>query len=663
MARSRKSSPTPKSAQSYQHPDSDLPARPEIGAQAHFKQAKPPTKYRFDSSLAPALEWDGQNPSRERAEALIGEIAESGLKLADLAKKEASKERERQIEKLRAKIRDGESSLRKISGPFLDWAGKAERLSFDVPTLPLFVHERLSTSAILDTLKGHNTHWKPGVKTGGMERLAKANRLMLVGNTLRYKRYVSDYPVYLIDNVWDDTAISGFGRKKEYVVETSTKVIERCLLMTTNPGDLVLDPTCGSGTTAFVAEQWGRRWITCDTSRVPLALARQRLLTATYDYFELNDETHGPAGGFVYKRKQNQKGEEVGGIIPHITLGSIANNEPPAEEVLVDRPEIVRNVVRVTGPFTFEATIPTAQGLEGKTETPSVQAEEQEKYVQRMLEVLRRAPVLRLPGNQTVTLKNIRPPAKTLTLDAEALVDKPTLANLADDVSKQPSLTRESEAVAIVFGPENGPLTERLVREAWDEAGLKHYTHLYVIGFAIDPKARQFIDSAGKIGVACTYLQATMDLQMGDLLKNMRSSQIFSVCGLPDVKITRMKPDKSVKKDVGEQWEVELLGLDTFDPITMDADHLKPGEVPAWLLDTDYNGMVFRVRQAFFPRTGAWENLKKSLKVEFEDTVWDHLAGTTSAPFPAGEHKQIAVKVIDPRGNELLVVRKLEETK
>ena len=175
-----------------------------------------------------------------------------------------------------------------------------------------------------------------------------------------------------------------------------------------------------------------------------------------FDYYELKDEKHGPSGGFVYKRKQNQKGEEVGGIIPHVTLGSIANNEPPAEEVLVDRPEIVRNVVRVTGPFTFEATIPAAENLDGKTETASVQAEEQEKYVQRMLEVLRRAPVLRLPANQTVTLKNIRPPAKTLTLDAEALVDKPTLANLADDVSKQPSLTREAEPWRFCSAPKTG---------------------------------------------------------------------------------------------------------------------------------------------------------------------------------------------------------------
>ena len=130
------------------------------------------------------------------------------------------------------------------------------------------------------------------------------------------------------------------------------------MLMTTDPGDLVLDPTCGSGTTAYVAEQWGRRWITIDTSRVPLALARQRLLTATFPYYQLADEKRGPAGGFVYKRKQNNRGEEVGGIVPHVTLKSIANNEPPAEEVLVDRPEVESGITRVTGPFSVEGTIP-----------------------------------------------------------------------------------------------------------------------------------------------------------------------------------------------------------------------------------------------------------------------------------------------------------------
>jgi adenine-specific DNA-methyltransferase len=503
-----------------------------------------------------------------------------------------------------------------------------------------------------------NSHWK--TTREGLSRLVAANRVTATTNSLRYVRYLDDFPVAPIANVWTGLGLGSFTEEQLYVVQTAPKVLERCILMTTDPGDLVLDPTCGSGTTAFVAEQWGRRWITTDTSRVPLALARQRLLTAKFDYYDLKDDKLGPSGGFVYSRRQNKKGEEAGGIVPHVTLKSIANNEPPAEEVLVDRPEIVNGITRVSGPFTFEATIPTAETPGDQTESPATESNTYQNYVDRMLEVLRRAPVLRLPGNQTVTLKSIRPPAKTLTLSAEALVDKPSLANLAADADAQPGLTRETEPVAILFGPENGPIGERLVREAWDEAGLKRYTHLYVIGFAIDPKARQFIDSAGKIGIACTYLQATMDLQMGDLLKNMRSSQIFSVCGLPDVVVRR----KSAKDHPPElPWEVELLGLDTFDPVTMDVDHMKGSEVPAWLLDTDYNGMVFRVRQAFFPRTGAWENLKKALKVEFEESVWDHLAGTVSAPFDGGEHGQIAVKVIDPRGNELMVVKKLEETK
>jgi adenine-specific DNA-methyltransferase len=502
-------------------------------------------------------------------------------------------------------------------------------------------------------LPGLNKAWRTTEQ--GVQALIARKRLQKAGSTLRYKQFLGDFPYTEAGSIWE---IAGRDPDNLYVVQTPTNIVERCVLMTTDPGDLALDPTCGSGTTAFVAERWGRRWITCDTSRVPLALARQRLLTATFDYYKLKDEPRGPAGGFVYERRQNQKGEEVGGIVPHITLKSIANNEPPAEEVLVDRPEVPRNVVRVTGPFSFEATIPTAEGLDSEPETPGIQGEQYESYVQRMLEVLRRSPVLRLPNNQTVTLKSIRPPAKTLALSAEAMVDRPSLANLADDASRQPALARDTDAVAILFGPENGPLSERLVREAWDEAGLKHYSRLYVIGFAIDPKARQFIDSAGKIGIPCTYLQATMDLQMGDLLKNMRSSQIFSVCGLPDVKVERQKAEGR-RQETDELWQVELLGLDSFDPVTMEADHLKAADVPAWLLDTDYNGMVFRVRQAFFPRTGAWENLKKALRVEFEDTVWAHLAGTTSAPFPAGEHGQIAVKVIDPRGNELLVVKKL----
>jgi adenine-specific DNA-methyltransferase len=194
--------------------------------------------------------------------------------------------------------------------------------------------------------------------------------------------------------------------------------------MTTDPGDLVLDPTCGSGTTAYVAEQWGRRWITIDISRGPLALARQRLLTATFPYYQLKDESRGPAGGFVYMRKQNKKGEEVGGIVPHVTLKSIANDEPPAEEVLVDRPEVDSKITRVSGPFCVEATIPTPVDWEGDgIEDSGADTDAHGSHLDRMLEVLRKSPVLQVGGGQTVMLKNVRLPAKSLSLSAEAVVE------------------------------------------------------------------------------------------------------------------------------------------------------------------------------------------------------------------------------------------------
>ncbi len=405
------------------------------------------------------------------------------------------------------------------------------------------------------------------------------------------------------------------------------------MLMTTDPGDLVLDPTCGSGTTAYVAEQWGRRWITIDTSRVPLALARQRLLTATYPYFQLKDETRGPVGGFVYKRKQNNRGEEVGGIVPHVTLKSIANYQPPAEELLVDRPEIEPNITQVSGPFTVEGTIPPPIATASDSDGSGVGVVHDGKFADRMLEVLRKSPVLRLDGNRSVTLKNIRPPAKSLSLSAEAI-----------------QTGEEDKPVAFAFGPENGAVTETLVHQSLREANMKGYAHLYVIGFAIQPNARKLIDDGGLIGVPATYVQATPDLMMGDLLKSLRSSQIFSVCGLPEVEVRPMGDG---------QYEVELLGLDVFDPITMEVEHRRGDDVPAWFLDTDYNNLCFHVCQAFFPRTSAWDNLKRALKGIYDDSVWDHLAGTTSTPFEPGEQRQVAVKVIDDRGNELLVVRSL----
>ena len=904
----------------YKHPESESLLRPDVGTQAQFRKKKPPQKYKYDSSLSPELQWDELNPAREEGEqklaTAIDQLAVIRKKISEadvekLVAENSGLPREALLKLVGGDLDEAQEALRELkamSGPFLNWAGKAERLSFEVPTLPLFVHERLSTKAILETLKGHerdrqqdmfrlfgdpqhsvtdqilgayehtdkwvnrmilgdslvvmnsllryeflgeqvqmiyidppygvrfgsnfqpfvrerdvshnddkamtrepemvqayrdtwelglhsyltylrdrlllarellhpsgsifvqisdeNVHhvrevmdevfgaenfvgiinvaktsglasadslavacdyllWysrlrdplkfrplyverepygheaeiyhhiessdgsrrpltkseregrepippnakryrldnltKPGpgskfvfdfegrsfdpgkrwwgTTPDGMRALAENRRLQATGNTLNYVRFWSDFPFLPLNNLWEDTGTGGFLEEKLYVVQTRVKIIERCLLMTTDPGDLVLDPTCGSGTTAYVAEQWGRRWITVDTSRVPLALARQRLLTATFPYYELKDESRGPAGGFVYKHKQNKKGEEIGGIVPHVTPSSIANNEPPKEEVLVDRPEIKTGVTRVTGPFWFEATIPTPVDWEGDGIEDSGVAENYGSFVERMLEVLRRSPVLRLEGNRTVTFKSVRPPAKTLSLSAEALVEN-----------------GNDKPVAFVFGPENGAVSEKLVFEAAREAYAKSYTHLYVIGFAIQPNARTLVENCAEVvGIPATYVQATPDLMMGDLLKHMRSSQIFSVCGLPEIKVHRAEAKNGLPK-----YQVELVGLDVFDPMTMEVDH-EPGEhVPAWFLDTNYNELSFHVSQAFFPRTSAWDNLKRALRGVYEDTVWEHLASNMSEPFEPGEHKQIAVKVIDDRGNELLVIEKLQ---
>jgi hypothetical protein len=238
---------------------------------------------------------------------------------------------------------------------------------------------------------------------------------------------------------------------------------------------------------------------------------------------------------------------------------------------------------------------------------------------------------------------------------------KPTLAEAigaADERNKR-LLPFSDKVVGIVFGPENGAVGERLVQEAARETYMKGYAHLFVIGFAIHPNARQFIDNCSAIaGVTADYVQMTPDVIMGDLLKTTRASQIFSVAGRPDVTLRTATPEASGGPP---RFVVELRGVDTFDPTTMIPASRKGDDVPAWMLDSDYNGRVFRATQVFFPRTSAWDALKKALKATHEDSVWNHLAGTTSAPFEKGMHDEIAVKVIDDRGNELLVVKRLSE--
>lgn len=494
----------------------------------------------------------------------------------------------------------------------------------------------------------------------GMKKLVDANRIQLEGKYLRYVLYLDDYRLAKQTASWMDTAGA---RNKSYVVQTSTEVLKRCILMATEPGDLVIDPTCGSGTTAYVAEQWGRRWITCDTSRVPLALARQRLLTATFPYYELKDQYLGPQGGFVYKRKQNRKGEEVGGLVPHITLKSIANDEQPAMEVLVDRPEVNGKVTRVAGPFVVEATIAPAQAVdlnESAVTEPGAQSfddalgdadaangglslqvgasagryADPATHIERMTQVLRQSKTLRLPGNRELVLADIRRMTDSDAIHAEGL-------------------DAEGNRIAVVFGPEDGAISSDVVFEAAREAYFLKFPHLYFFGFAIQAKARELLEDRAKLRVPCTYVTVTPDVAMSDLLKTSRASEIFSVTGLPDA-VVRKAGKKN--EDDADLYEVELSGLDIFNPATMKQEDIPAQNLPAWMLDTDYDGMCFYATQVFFPKTAAWDNLQKSLKAEFDPSVWEHLAGTVSEPFPLGPKRRVAVKVIDERGNELMRV-------
>jgi adenine-specific DNA-methyltransferase len=480
-----------------------------------------------------------------------------------------------------------------------------------------------------------------------LRKLASVGRLQVKGKNLFYRRFLDDYPVRAIPNSWDDTASGGFlkGESKIYVVQTNTLVIQRCLLMTTDPGDLVFDPSCGSGTTAFVAEQWGRRWITCDTSRVPLALARQRLLTATFPWYELKGPSRGPAGGFVYVRKQNKKGEEIGGLVPHITLKSIANNESPVMETLVNRPEINNSITRITGPFTVEATIPPADDMAAMSkykteEIPAAYGVEPATYLDRMIEVLRRCKTLRLPGNKTLSFEAVHRLTDMEFIHAEAI-----------------EKNNEDKRVAIVFGPSEGAITSDLVVGASAEAyWQKQWQHLYLFGFAIQAKARELLKNPVKTRIPCTYVAVTPDVVMSDLLKTTQSSEIFSITGLPDIAI---KQTQEKNAEAEPLYQMEVQGLDIFDPATMETHSIEADNLPCWMLDTDYNDLCFYATQVFFPKTSAWDNLQRALKGAYEPAVWAHLAGTVSEPFSLGKHRKIAVKVIDDRGNELMVVREV----
>ena len=570
----------------------------------------------------------------------------------------------------------------------------------------------------------------------GMQRLISVNRIMATGALPTFVQYHNDFPVQRLHNLWNDTHGA---TDMKYVVETSNKVLQRCLLMTTDPGDLVLDPTCGSGTTAYVAEAWGRRWITIDTSRVALSLARIRLMEGKYPYYLLADSPEGvmkeaelandlnravdtkTSGdikkGFVYER------------VPHITLKSIANNpeiddihakwqkdleplraeinslagenweeweiprpesvnppsadksanykgqgESPTEEpvvarlithktgeakkaiekwwelrrerqteidaaiarhsdgeILYDKPFEDKKRLRVTGPFTVESLSPHRVLSSDEATNDHLSQPESLPFEQMIIENLKKAGVQNTVKEERLKFDWIEPYAGEW-IHAEGAYTE----------------NGETKRVAVSIGPEHGTVSPQQIKEAAKEAvqGLG-FDLLIVCGFAFDPHVSEEGTRYGKL----TVLSARMntDLTMGDeVLKKTGAGNLFMVFGEPDVEIDTQPDGKVV---------VEVKGVDVYDPTTGLVRSNSTDDIACWFIDTNYNGESFFVRHAYF--TGAdkpYDNLKRALKAEIDEAAWETLYRTRSRPFDKPLTGEIAVKVINHYGDEVLKV-------
>jgi adenine-specific DNA-methyltransferase len=504
----------------------------------------------------------------------------------------------------------------------------------------------------------HPDGWK--THQDGMNRLIAANRIFAGPTNLNYIRYLDDFPAVALNNIWTD-ASSGFMSDKVYVVQSTLKVVQRCILMTTDPGDLVLDPTCGSGTTAVVAEQWGRRWITCDTSRVATALTRTRLMSAKFPTYLLSDSLEGKKKEEellgVLQDKSNLIGDIRKGFvnkrIPHVTLKSIANNSyitadmsrkelaqaiirGSEVELLHDQVYESNSGIRVCGPFSVESLSPHRVLATADTDmsgsVSEVEAKEQQDFTSMILENLKKAGIQNTLKNERITFTSLEPFAGVWISAVGMFID-------SDGQQKR---------IAISIGPEHGTVGPTQVKEAAKEAvqGVG-FELLVVCGFAFDPHVAEESKRYG----ALTVLPAKInpDLAMGDeLLKKTGTGNLFMVFG---------EPDAEIKKEKDGKYVIELKGIDIYDPSTGQVRSSSTDDIACWFVDTDYNGESFFVRHAYF--TGAdrpMEKLKKALKTEVDENAWSSIYGTVSRPFKNPLNKKVAIKVINHYGDEVLKV-------
>ena len=491
---------------------------------------------------------------------------------------------------------------------------------------------------------GETRHWR--VSPEGLDRLAELGRLDAAGEngSLSWKLYEDEVPGRRIHNVWFQQMSE---KNKGYVVQTAEKVIQRCLLMTTDPGDLVFDPTCGGGTTAYVAEQWGRRWITCDTSRVAVFAARARLMTAHFDYYQLAHPDEGVGAGFRYRS------------VAAVSARTLAYDEPPQKTFLYDQPHVDRKKARVTGPFTVEAVPPPAAPAQATSIDEIRESDEESPPDAPDAAAARSGPTvsqadwrdelvktgIRCRAGQRLSFTRLEPLPGTRWLHADGETPDP---------NSGPTRT------VVSFGPDHAPLEQRQVARAIEEAhSLGPPPGVIVFAaFQFDPEAAKDIDETLWPGVVLLKAQMSADLLTEDLKKKRAGNESFWLIGQPDVKVEKVAGNG-----------LTIISIQGFDYYNVQKGTVEPGnaeKIAVWMLDPDYDGRSVFPRQVFFPMADPkydWAALARVLKTRLDADRMAAYRTTTSLPFEPGEHRRAAVKIVDDRGIESLKVIELEEAK
>ena len=484
--------------------------------------------------------------------------------------------------------------------------------------------------------------WKTNKQ--GMEELKRKKRIIQTGATLKYVRFHEDFPVQELNNLWDDTHGA---TDIQYVCQTSVKPIQRCILMTTDPGDLVLDPTCGSGTTAYVAEQWGRRWITIDTSRIALNIAKKRLSTALFPYYELFDEEgKNIRQGFKYKK------------VPHITLKSLANNLPPAEEILYDQPLEDKNRMRVSGPFTVETLQSYNVTSPDELDNQADEEEENRLFQERIFAHLQANGVRNGDRSQQAVFHGMEPVASPYLNAKGWYTDNEGHERLA----------------YFMIGPKFGTVSRVAVNQAIKEfrsmGQVDGASWLVLLGFSFEDSINEADYNLGTFTVSKVRMHD--DLMQDGLLKKDRKAGSFITIGEPDIAL--------VRDDDGEHCHVEIRGLDIYDPIKDDVKARSVADIAYWELDDHYDGCQFVVTSMHFcggdkkefsdwrkgldkmakASTKTKKKAESTLRLELSDELWDTLYDYRSEPIPFEPGRKVCVRVISQFGEESSKVLTME---